>query len=116
MRTPLLRRARAQWSRRFVRRPVYFSTLTCPHCDKRSHDQMPANACVYFYHCMRCNAVFKPLPGDCCVYCSYGDVPCLPRQFEEGAMMADAVSRGSTPSITVAGKDRTGIIVLMMEC
>jgi len=24
--------------------------------------------------------VLRPLPGDCCVYCSFGDVPCPPIQ------------------------------------
>ena len=70
------------WHRtRFIRRrPIYFSTLQCPHCGKRSHDQMPAHASVYFYDCLRCNKVLKPKDGMCCVYCSYGDVPCPPRQ------------------------------------
>ena len=27
-----------------------------------------------------CGAVLKPKPGDCCVYCSYGDIPCPPIQ------------------------------------
>ncbi|MCB0790452.1 MAG: hypothetical protein H6595_13885 [Flavobacteriales bacterium] len=59
---------------------MFFSVLRCPQCGKRSRDQMPANASVYFYRCTRCNALFKPLQGDCCVYCSYGDVPCPDRQ------------------------------------
>lgn len=59
---------------------IMYSTVRCPNCGKRSHDLMPRNACVYFYHCLRCNAVFKPRNGDCCVYCSYGDVPCPDRQ------------------------------------
>ena len=62
------------------RRPVYFSTLHCPLCGKRSTDQMPDNASVYFYRCIRCNGLFTPRSGDCCVYCSYGDVPCPTRQ------------------------------------
>ena len=27
-----------------------------------------------------CGALLKPKPGDCCVYCSYGDVACPPIQ------------------------------------
>lgn len=70
------------WRRiRFIRRrPIYFSTLRCPHCGKRSFDQMPAHASVFFYDCPRCTQVLKPRNGICCVYCSYGDVPCPPRQ------------------------------------
>lgn len=58
-----------------------FSTLTCPHCGHQSKDLMPTDACQYFYDCKGCGAVLKPLPGDCCVYCSFGDVKCPPIQM-----------------------------------
>ncbi len=79
MRTPRPRvRKLFRWRAAFrpVHKPIYFSTVRCPHCGKWSRDQMPGNASVYFYRCVRCNTMFTPLPGDCCVYCSYGDVPC----------------------------------------
>ncbi len=41
---------------------------------------MPTDACQFFYECKGCGVLLKPLPGDCCVYCSYGDVPCPPIQ------------------------------------
>jgi len=41
---------------------------------------MPIDACQYFYDCVGCGAVLKPLKGDCCVFCSYGTVPCPPIQ------------------------------------
>jgi hypothetical protein len=41
---------------------------------------MPEDACQYFYDCAGCHAVLKPKSGDCCVFCSYGDVPCPPAQ------------------------------------
>jgi hypothetical protein len=41
---------------------------------------MPANACVAFYDCKGCRKTVKPLPGSCCVFCSYGSVPCPPIQ------------------------------------
>lgn len=56
------------------------STLTCPQCGKSKTEQMPTDACQYFYECTFCGALLKPLAGDCCVYCSYGDVPCPPIQ------------------------------------
>lgn len=37
---------------------------------------MPTDACQYFYDCRGCGAVLRPLAGDCCVFCSYGSVPC----------------------------------------
>ncbi|HKT42451.1 MAG TPA: GDCCVxC domain-containing (seleno)protein [Rhodanobacteraceae bacterium] len=56
------------------------STLTCPHCGHRSMETMPENACVFFHECAGCGAVLRPKQGDCCVFCSYGDVPCPPMQ------------------------------------
>lgn len=56
------------------------STLTCPNCGGRKTETMPTNACVYFYECANCGTLLKPLSGDCCVFCSYGDVKCPPIQ------------------------------------
>ena len=56
------------------------STLTCPQCGHEQVEEMPTDACQWFYDCANCAAVLKPLPGDCCVYCSYGTVPCPPIQ------------------------------------
>ncbi len=59
------------------------STITCPSCGHVETETMPINACQWFYDCMGCGEVLKPLPGDCCVFCSYGDVPCPPIQQGE---------------------------------
>ena len=56
------------------------STITCPHCGHKSDNQMPIDACQFFYECDHCKQVLKPKPGDCCVYCSYGTVKCPPIQ------------------------------------
>ena len=56
------------------------STLTCPKCGHVKTAIMPTDACQYFYDCEGCGAVLKPLAGDCCVFCSYGTVPCPPVQ------------------------------------
>jgi hypothetical protein len=40
---------------------------------------MPTNACLFFYDCLACDAKLRPKLGDCCVFCSYGSVPCPPR-------------------------------------
>ena len=56
------------------------STLTCPECGARTRETMPTNARQWFYDCKGCGAVLRPKPGDCCVYCSYGTVPCPPIQ------------------------------------
>jgi hypothetical protein len=56
------------------------STLTCPACGTAREETMPTDACQYFYACTGCGALLRPKPGDCCVFCSYGDVPCPPIQ------------------------------------
>ncbi|MBA2434028.1 MAG: MerC domain-containing protein [Chthoniobacterales bacterium] len=61
--------------------PVLESVITCPSCGHRSEETMPTNACLFFYDCTRCNTRLKPKPGDCCVFCSYGSVPCPPIQI-----------------------------------
>lgn len=60
------------------------SELTCPHCGAVSHHLMPADACQYFLDCPHCRTVVRPKAGDCCVFCSYGSVPCPPKQREAG--------------------------------
>ena len=56
------------------------STLTCPGCGFEATEQMPIDACQFFYVCKGCGENLKPKPGDCCVFCSYGSVPCPPVQ------------------------------------
>jgi hypothetical protein len=58
------------------------STITCPHCAFAKKETMPTDACQFFYECNACGAKLKPKPGDCCVFCSYGSVPCPPIQAE----------------------------------
>ncbi len=59
------------------------SVVTCPHCSVSAHERMPENACQFFYECTGCGEILKPIPGDCCVYCSYGTVKCPPIQKGE---------------------------------
>ncbi|HWS66024.1 MAG TPA: GDCCVxC domain-containing (seleno)protein [Steroidobacteraceae bacterium] len=56
------------------------STLTCSECGHIKTQTMPVDACQWLYECDHCRAVLRPKPGDCCVYCSYGSVPCPPVQ------------------------------------
>jgi hypothetical protein len=56
------------------------SALTCPVCGHQSLETMPIAACQFFYDCRGCGTRLKPKPGDCCVFCSYGSVPCPPIQ------------------------------------
>jgi hypothetical protein len=65
-----------------MNKPTIASTLTCPHCGHTRTELMPTDACQWFYECTACHAVLNPLQGDCCVYCSYGSVPCPPIQVQ----------------------------------
>jgi hypothetical protein len=60
------------------------SVLTCPLCGHVETETMPTDACQWFYECKGCGTLLKPKAGDCCVFCSYGSVPCPPVQ-QEGA-------------------------------
>jgi hypothetical protein len=41
---------------------------------------------VFFTTAKACGAVLRPRPGDCCMFCSHGSVPCPPVQrAREGA-------------------------------
>ena len=56
------------------------SKLTCPACGFEAVESMPLDACQFFYVCKGCGVKLKPKTGDCCVFCSYGTVPCPPVQ------------------------------------
>ncbi len=60
--------------------PILRSVITCPRCGHQAEEAMPTNACLFFYDCPACHATLRPAPGDCCVFCSYGSVPCPPIQ------------------------------------
>ena len=59
------------------------SVLTCPHCKSSASETMPTDACWFFYDCRTCGKLLRPMPGHCCVFCSYGSVPCPPMQASQ---------------------------------
>jgi hypothetical protein len=62
-----------------VGRVVGVAFITCPQCAVRTEEEIPADACLFFWACPACGAVVRPLEGDCCVFCSYGSRPCPTR-------------------------------------
>jgi len=56
--------------------------LTCPKCRKLQTTKMPTDACQHFYKCQGCSEILKPKEEDCCVFCSYADTKCPPKQME----------------------------------
>ena len=62
------------------------SLITCPHCGFARLEAMPIDACRIFYECAGCGRQLRPKPGaDCCIFCSYGSVPCPPIQAQASA-------------------------------
>ncbi len=60
------------------------SKLICPHCSHEKTITMPSTFCQYFLECTNCKTVIKAKAGDCCVFCSYGDIKCPPIQKNSG--------------------------------
>jgi len=58
------------------------STIICPICNHKETLNMPEDSCMFFYECTHCHELLKPKEGDCCVFCSFGDVPCPPVQMK----------------------------------
>jgi len=61
----------------------YDSDITCPVCKHVKTEQMPLDTCLYFYECENCKSLIRPMPGDCCVFCSYGSNKCPSIQLKE---------------------------------
>ena len=59
------------------------SIITCPECGYKKEEEMPVDACQFFYECENCKIILNPKEGDCCVYCSYGSVACPPIQSDK---------------------------------
>lgn len=79
------------------------SILTCPICGHKATELMPIDACVWNYDCKACGERLKPRTGDCCVYCSYGTIPCPPMQTgmccgqDPGALDGSDCGSGRSP-------------------
>ncbi len=65
------------------------SIITCPKCGYKKEEEMPTDACQFFYECEQCKSILKPNQGDCCVYCSFGSVACPPIQEDKGCSNSD---------------------------
>lgn len=59
---------------------ILHSVITCPRCGFAKREEMPIDACQFFYQCAGCGVRLQPKDGDCCVFCSFGSVPCPPKQ------------------------------------
>jgi len=61
------------------------STITCPICQHQALETMPTDACQWLYECKGCSQLLKPTGTDCCVFCSFGTVPCPSIQLKQSS-------------------------------
>lgn len=57
------------------------TNLTCPKCNYVQPVEMPTDACQISFKCINCNELLEPRKGDCCVFCSYAEEKCPPKQI-----------------------------------
>lgn len=69
--------------------------ITCPACGAVHREEMATDSCQFYYECPACRVMIRPKEGDCCVYCSYGDRLCPPRQ--EGRTCEEAAVPSPDP-------------------
>jgi len=70
------------------------SVISCPGCGTPKTERMPTDACRIVHECAWCGMMIRPKPRDCCVFCSYGSVPCPPIQAERSG-----IGNHTSPSI-----------------
>nr|WP_315593846.1 GDCCVxC domain-containing (seleno)protein [uncultured Cupriavidus sp.] len=79
-----------------------YSVLTCPHCGHVQRETMPTDACRFYYECLHCKVVLRPKPGDCCVFCSFGSVPCPPIQQQRACESSKPANASNAAASSVA--------------
>ncbi|WP_370622950.1 GDCCVxC domain-containing (seleno)protein [Polynucleobacter sp. MWH-Berg-3C6] len=52
------------------------STITCPYCRASESLEIPIGSSQHLYRCRACSSILKPKSGDCCIFCSFGDLDC----------------------------------------
>ncbi|TDJ67584.1 MAG: hypothetical protein E2O37_00165 [Proteobacteria bacterium] len=59
------------------------SIIICPVRRYQKTETMPTDACLFYHERKTCNTLLRPKTRDCCVFCSYGTVPCPPIQLSQ---------------------------------
>ena len=62
---------------------ITVALVTCPKCGHAEKLSMAMDYCQFFHECAGCGTLLKAKEGKCCIFCSYGDVPCPPVQKEK---------------------------------
>ncbi len=74
--------------------------VTCPACGGERLEPMPAFSCLLAYTCPACGKILRPADGDCCIFCTYGSVPCPPIQAQRQVGTAGAQVGRNRPTVT----------------
>jgi len=64
------------------------SILTCPHCQFKELQVLKENIVPVSYRCEKCKQSVKISKGECCIYCVFGDYPCIQTQVEGSSCCA----------------------------
>jgi hypothetical protein len=73
------------------------SLVTCPSCGGQRLEPMPEFSCLLAYTCSACGEILRPAEGDCCIFCTYGSVPCpviQARRQGDGSTMPTSCNPG----------------------
>ena len=95
---------------------VTVSTIRCPECGFTHREDIPENSCLWFYTCLGCGNLLRPLEKDCCVFCSYG----TRRRMQKNMGSADKIIRYILAAVffylyfTGAVTGSIGIILLIL--
>lgn len=81
---------------------ILTSEITCPKCGQKKEETMLTDACQFFYECEQCKTVLRPNEGDCCVYCSYGTMPCPSIQEKEYKSCCSEDNKSYVDNIIIA--------------
>ena len=57
------------------------SILTCPQCMCKKLEELHENISPSNFRCESCQQTIKIVSGECCIYCQYGDYPCIQDQI-----------------------------------
>lgn len=74
---------------------IEHSALVCPECHYEQILKMPSDACLWFHPCSNCDVLLTPKEGDCCVFCSYGSIPCPPIQLQHSGEKSTGCCNGN---------------------
>ncbi len=70
------------------------SEVRCSTCEYTETIRMPKYATKTSFECTRCKCVMTPRHHSCCIFCSYGSVPC-PRQQSKARILSLQENEGA---------------------